>query len=152
MITCKNCGKEFAEGKFCPECGAQVVVEQSPVTAEAVTYVENVVPVVKPKKGKGVVSMILGIMAFFSSCGGVGIILAIVSFFLGISAKKAAKKVGAKNGFATTGIIFSILSLLPFILIVVLIVLSMLGSIVPSFGGNSYDMGAIADMAGAMYY
>ena len=29
MVACKNCGRELNEGaKFCPECGAEVIVEE----------------------------------------------------------------------------------------------------------------------------
>ena len=28
-MVCKNCGAEFSEGVFCPECGTKIVQEAS---------------------------------------------------------------------------------------------------------------------------
>lgn len=154
MITCKKCGNEFESGKFCPECGAPVALEQPEVTFVQPTqqYVPQSVEVKKPGKGKGVASMILGILSFISSCGLVGCILAIISFFLGISAKKAAKKAGTKNGFATTGIIFSILSwVVPIAILLIIVIAYILTEYFAiSIPMDTYAMVEMAEMAGAM--
>ena len=156
MIICKKCGNEFESGKFCPECGTPVALEQPETIQPEVTFIQPVqqyvpqpVEVKKPGKGKGVASMILGILSFISSCGLVGCILAIISFFLGISAKKAAKKAGTKNGFATTGIVFSILSWVVPIAILLIIVIAY---ILTEYFAISIPMDtyAMVEMAGAM--
>ncbi len=157
MIICKKCGNEFESGKFCPECGTPVALEQPEIIQPEVTFVQPVqqyvpqpVEVKKPGKGKGVASMILGILSFITSCGLIGLIFAIISFFLGLSAKKASKKAGAKNGFATTGIIFSILSWVVPIAILLIIVVAFILTEYLNIPMDTYAMVEMAEMAGAM--
>lgn len=107
-MYCRNCGKELEENiKFCPECGSNTQMTTQQVADE------------KPKKGKGIASMVLGIIAayfgfsvlasatFYEDFGlafGLGYILipmtlSIIANCLGVSERKRQK-----NGFNLAGL------------------------------------------------
>ena len=154
MSVCKNCGFEFNDGTYCPHCGTQIDLTQP----ETNSYQSNIVPPVQnynpqpveePGKGKGIASMVLGIIAVLPvCCGTVGIILGIISFILGLVANSESKKAGNKNGYAIAGIVLSILSW-----VIPLIILSLYVFLALIYGMSTpIEMGTMADSAGSFHY
>lgn len=115
-MYCRNCGKELDDNiKFCPECGASTGDYEIKKEQENMNYD-------RPKKGKGIASMVLGIIAvyfgfsilasatyyedfgFAFATGYVLIpaVLSIISNCLGVSERK-----NNKNGFNLAGLVLS---------------------------------------------
>lgn len=115
-MYCKNCGKELEENvKFCPECGISTMEHETISKQEGINYD-------KPSKGKGIASMVLGIIAIYFALStlasatyyegygfafGFGYVLipmtlAIIANCLGFKERK-----NNKNGFNLTGLTLS---------------------------------------------
>ncbi len=120
-MKCKVCGGEYQAGSVvCPHCGAPA----------------NVVPAVVavPAKGLGVTALILGIISLLTSCiWFVSIPCALPGLILGCVAKSKAKAVGVKNGAATTGIVFSIISLAFAIIVILLAAAGVMSGVFDSY-------------------
>ena len=84
-MYCSNCGEKITKtASFCPKCGNKVNgVAEVPVTPA----------VEKPKRGKGIASMILGILAVIYSISALGVCSELDNYLEGES-------VAFQNGFA----------------------------------------------------
>lgn len=80
----------------------------------------------KPKQnGKGIASMVLGIVSLITWCCWIGIATGVIGLILGIFSKKEKPE---NNGMATAGIIMSVIAIALFVVITVLaVVLSITG-------------------------
>ena len=118
-MICKNCGVEYENGSFCPNCGlndnAQIVMPNIPAPNP-------------PMFGFGIASMIAGIFAVFMSFACIygtlpQILWGVLALVFSLIAKSAAKKVNMKNGMANAGFILSIISFAIALLYIILFVL-----------------------------
>ena len=108
-MFCSNCGKKLKEdAKFCNECGTKVIFENR-TSNNIQTNTINEIPV---SNGKGVASLVLGIISLF--IGFFLIPIPIVGLILGIVQKR-------KNGVAIAGIVINALSLFGIIMLWLLI-------------------------------
>lgn len=116
-MKCKNCGAEFAEGIFCPECGTKVEVElskeekerqeQNRIASEKEKQ-EKAARTIKNKgKAMSIISLVCGIASWL------GIITVIIPLVCGVIAIifgiKALKNKAKHKGCAITGIILAVL-------------------------------------------
>lgn len=109
-MKCENCGAEFNEGIFCPECGTKIQQDK------ANEYQSNTVYYAKAKMSQkkntmAIVSLIMGIVSIVTF--GCWIIPEIVAIVCGIVSKK-----NGKSKAATAGIVCGIISSIIFILII----------------------------------
>lgn len=118
-MFCSKCGVQNEEGlNFCANCGAPLnaapAAPAAPVAPQQPVYQQPVyqqAPVI-PGKGMGIAGMVLGIIGLVLMCFWyIGIPCAIVGVILSGLASSKAKKVGAKNGMATAGIVCSCIAL-----------------------------------------
>ena len=108
-MYCENCGAQNTEGaSYCSNCGA-------PMGQQANFNYQT--PATQPKRkipslGMGITSMVLGATTCGFLCYAIFIVpCAIIGLILGCMANSRAKAVGLKNGFATAGIITSVIGL-----------------------------------------
>lgn len=133
-MKCKNCGAEFNEGIFCPECGTRVDEDtnsEKNITAENQTKpseqvklqeddkraeIETVNSPKKKSNGKGmaIASLIMGILSI-CSLGGL-----LIPEILGIVFAFKSKKGEKMSGIAKAGFICSVLSIIILVAIFVL--------------------------------
>lgn len=118
-MFCSKCGVQNDDGlNFCANCGAPLnaapaapAAPQQPVYQQPVYQQAPAAPAV-PGKGMGIAGMVLGIIGLVLMCVFyIGIPCSIVGVILSGLASSKAKKVGAKNGMATAGIVCSCIAL-----------------------------------------
>lgn len=120
-MFCQNCGKEFSDGAFCPNCGAAQEVQ--PVQQSQPQYQPT--QSVQGKKYTGVLSLVFGvasnIIAWFVAILGLG--LAIAGLITG-----CVSKVKGAGGMAVAGIVLSSVGILSSVIswIIGVAILSML--------------------------
>lgn len=143
-MVCKNCGFEYEDEQFCPNCGAAAevaekienepnVTDDAAETVTETTVVESVTTDVDPGNGKATASMVLGIVSLVIStvcscgCGGINIPISLITSIIGLvlssSAKKLSASAGFKNGKANAGFITSIIALILSILSIFFLVI-----------------------------
>ena len=110
---CKNCGKEVdPKAVVCPYCGAQIVTEKKPVN------------------GLGIAGFIVSIVslwsgAFFGIVPLAGLILSAIGV--------AQRDKYSSSGFATAGLIISIVTLVFWILMLILVAVGLVSGFFDSF-------------------
>lgn len=96
-MKCTNCGTEFEEGLFCPECGTK---------NDAGDITEDKLKQEKTEKTKtGIVALISGILGFLTSIFVIGIVFDVIAL---ITARKAKKK-GVSKTIANIALILGVL-------------------------------------------
>ncbi|MBR5134913.1 MAG: zinc ribbon domain-containing protein [Clostridia bacterium] len=100
-MICPFCRNEVDDNTvFCSFCGGMIANLPSEKPA--------------PSKAFGIVSMILGILSLVTSCvWPVAITFAIIAFIFACVGISKARQADTKNGFATAGLITSLVSLIP---------------------------------------
>ena len=112
-VYCKNCGKEVdPKAVVCPYCGAQIVTEKKPVN------------------GLGIAGFIVSIVslwsgAFFGIVPLVGLILSAIGV--------AQRDNYSSSGFATAGLIISIVTLVFWILMLILVAVGLVSGFFDAF-------------------
>ena len=111
-MKCKNCGAEFNEGVFCPECGTKVEIEldkeESKRQEQNQIAREKVVRTTENKgKAMSIISLVCGIASW------IGLLTVIIPLVCGIIAIicgiKALKNRTKHKGYAIIGIILAVL-------------------------------------------
>ncbi len=131
-MNCPNCANPLEpNSKFCSKCGFNLENQTTATTVQTISSVEqnvvnqefvNAIPVSKKKEKSydtlGMISMIVGIIAFLLALflNVLIIPVAIIGLIMGIISKK-------KGGIKTTGIIFNILAIVGSIVIIVVSIL-----------------------------
>ena len=111
-MFCEKCGFNNNDGaSFCRNCGAPITNAAQQSYPPYQPPVQTVKPKI-PSLGMGITSMVLGATTCAFLCYAVLIFpCAIVGLILGCMANSRAKAVGLKNGFATAGIITSVIGI-----------------------------------------
>ena len=101
-VYCKNCGKEVApDAALCPNCGAKIEPQNK-----------------KPVNALGVAGFVLSILSLWGGSVFVVPIVGLILSAIGVSQREKY----SSNGFATAGLVISIVTLVVWALIVALII------------------------------